>query len=529
MLSQCPQCHTIFHVSDTDVGARHGLVRCGHCRSIFHAVQNQVTGFEAESVTPEAEAEFPEPESEPAETRSEATQGPAEPTELEAELPKTEAEPEASESVTPEAEAEFPGPESEPAETRSEATQGPAEPTELEAELPKTEAEPQASESVTPEAEAEFPEPESQPAETRSEGAQSRTEPPEDGAERLEAAPTETGAQPPESVTGTREPGDVRREPDAASAGAGAVPEPMRHLEPVRPDDEQSVESMDTDTSPDPYAIPDNPDWLEHEAPASEDEPESEYPQVEEILIEAPTSMGFGLDTSIDEEEDADDRGSAASGQRADGSERENDTGMDARGRRAPPLSDASADTLEDAMTTPLESPYRARDIRMVELPQPQPFKTASLTLLAVLLGLLLIWQVRAFYLDELAQIPLFRPYLEQLCGPLGCSLPPRRDFARIELADTSISVNTEVPGALEIRAGLVNNAHFPQPYPPLRVTLTDREGRVVGRRTYLPDDYRPDAGQALLPIRERQDVTIDLAQPERNIVGYEVELVTPR
>lgn len=527
MLSQCPQCHTIFDVSDTDAGARHGLVRCGHCRSIFHAVQNKVTGFETESGSAPAvrDGETPSPPSDETVTPEpdlvDMDTGPCPEPESgaaarHADTETVEAEPRTAESVAPEAEAEAP-------ETRSEAEQRPVEPTEVEAEPPETEAEPPISESVTLEAEAESPAPESEPAESRNEAAQVPTEspeieaeaqPPEDEAERPELAPTETEAQPPEPVTDKQEP--------------ERVPVSVPHLETVRPEDEHTGESTEADMSPDPYAIPDKPDWLEAEAaPASQAEPESEYPQVEEILIEAPTSMGFGLDASLDEEEDAGDRESAASAQRADGSE--NDSSMDARGRRAPPLSGASADALEDAMTAPLESPYRARDIRMVELPQPRPFKTASLTLLAVLLGLLLIWQVRAFYLDELAQIPLFRPYLEQLCGPLGCSLPPRRDFASIELADTSISINPEVPGALEIRAGLVNNAHFPQPYPPLRVTLTDREGRVVGRRTYLPDDYRPDAGQALLPIRQRQDVTIDLAQPERNVVGYEVELVTPR
>lgn len=164
----------------------------------------------------------------------------------------------------------------------------------------------------------------------------------------------------------------------------------------------------------------------------------------------------------------------------------------------------------------------------MVELPQPRPFKTATLSLLTVLLALLLVWQAKTFYLDELAQVPVLRPYLEYLCRPLGCAVPPRSDFAQVDLVGTSIDVNPQVPGALAITASLINRAHFSQPYPPLRVTLTDREGRVVGRRTYLPSEYLAQDAGDLLPVREPRDVTINLAQPAENAVGYEIELMAP-
>ncbi|MGA8260685.1 MAG: DUF3426 domain-containing protein, partial [Arenicellales bacterium] len=174
-----------------------------------------------------------------------------------------------------------------------------------------------------------------------------------------------------------------------------------------------------------------------------------------------------------------------------------------------------------------VRSPYRARDVRMVELPQPMPFKTASLSLLAVFLVLLLVWQVKTFYLDDLSQVPILRPYLYAVCHPLGCALPPRRDFARIDLVGTSINVNPDVPGALEINASVINRARFPQPYPALRVTLTDSDGRIVGRRTYLPSEYRGE-DKGLMPVKAVRKVSINLAQPAENAVGYEVELMAP-
>lgn len=237
----------------------------------------------------------------------------------------------------------------------------------------------------------------------------------------------------------------------------------------------------------------------------------------EEILIEAPPVVSG----SFDDEEPSAAEGSAAPAAAPSSS------------RDATPQStggsDRSANPDSRAPRAPLQSPYRARDIRMVELPQPRPFKTATLSLSIVLLTLLLVWQGKTFYLDALAQEPLLRPYLERLCRPLACVLPPRRDFARVEVAGTSIDVNSEVPGALEIRVALINRAHFPQPYPPLRVTLSDSEGRIVGRRTYPPSEYLEEDKHELLPIRETRDAVINLAQPPQRAVGYEIELVAPR
>lgn len=35
LYTQCPQCHTIFAVTDEQLGARQGLVRCGKCATVF--------------------------------------------------------------------------------------------------------------------------------------------------------------------------------------------------------------------------------------------------------------------------------------------------------------------------------------------------------------------------------------------------------------------------------------------------------------------------------------------------------------
>src|SRR5210317_101489 len=40
MFTQCPKCQSVFMVSDKDVRAHEGLVRCGNCYSVFNSSWN---------------------------------------------------------------------------------------------------------------------------------------------------------------------------------------------------------------------------------------------------------------------------------------------------------------------------------------------------------------------------------------------------------------------------------------------------------------------------------------------------------
>lgn len=442
MYSQCPQCQAIFSVSEVDIAAHHGLVRCGHCRAIFHAVTNEVGG----GAPVEEEPPGPPADSGP---------GPA------AVVSGADA---GREHVEPSLDA--PAPRKAPRDL----------------DVDHGREEPAADEETAPRA------------------------PPESMEEPL--------------LEPAGEPDEDFREAPVRSPGREA-PRPGAGDEIPIEDDEEAQTPM---IEPVLHA----PGEAAERTPARDDGfPGDLEAEVEEILIEAPPVLWGAFQEDIEEVD------SGARGQEPeDGAPSRGGKNAAAPGRRASSPGQAQGPGASGAAATgrrpDVKSPYRARDIAMVELPQPRPFKTASLSLLSVFLVLLLVWQVKTFYLDELAQIPLLRPYLERICHPLGCVLPPRRDFAAINLVGTSINVNREIPGALEITASLVNKAHFPQPYPPLRVTLTDREGRVVGRRTYLPSEYQPDGGHDLLPIQATRDVSINLAQPAENAVGYEVELIAP-
>lgn len=60
MLTSCPECVTTFRVTQEQLGARRGMVRCGHCNAVFNAYDNLQAEIEAPT-PPEGEAPLAEP------------------------------------------------------------------------------------------------------------------------------------------------------------------------------------------------------------------------------------------------------------------------------------------------------------------------------------------------------------------------------------------------------------------------------------------------------------------------------------
>ncbi|MFT5112229.1 MAG: putative Zn finger-like uncharacterized protein [Parasphingorhabdus sp.] len=147
---------------------------------------------------------------------------------------------------------------------------------------------------------------------------------------------------------------------------------------------------------------------------------------------------------------------------------------------------------------------------------------TAMLLALVLLLG-----QIRFSLVNELFAIPSTRPFISLFCEFAGCEPPARTDTSQINIARTRVDLHSNVPGALTIKVNLINKAAFAQPYPPLQLTLTDKEGRIVGRRTYLTSDYAPGKENSLMLDPGILSIaTLNLAHPNESAVGFETILV---
>lgn len=138
---------------------------------------------------------------------------------------------------------------------------------------------------------------------------------------------------------------------------------------------------------------------------------------------------------------------------------------------------------------------------------------------LGVLLALQLLLADRA----RLAGDAHWRPLLEAVCGALRCDLPPWREPAAFTLVQRDVRQHPSLPGVLRVTATFRNDARWAQPWPRLRLTLTDGNGRPAGERSFDAGEYLGGApSQPLLAGGESAAVAMDILEPASDIVGYD-------
>lgn len=150
---------------------------------------------------------------------------------------------------------------------------------------------------------------------------------------------------------------------------------------------------------------------------------------------------------------------------------------------------------------------------------------------LTVLLSVAALLQGAYFLRAELAaRAPAFRPWLEQACLPLGCSVPLPRATEELSIEGSDLrALDPARPGRVLLTATIRNRAPFTQTWPMLELTLTNVRDEAVIRRAFSAAEYlapaAPGAGigpgaEATLRMRlEAQDL-----QP----VGYRLYLFHP-
>lgn len=140
------------------------------------------------------------------------------------------------------------------------------------------------------------------------------------------------------------------------------------------------------------------------------------------------------------------------------------------------------------------------------------------------ILALALIAQLLVANRAALATNTAFRPWLARACATLSCSLPPVRDISRLTLLSRDIRPHPSVPGALMISATLRNDARFTQPYPVIRIALSDLDGNTIAMRRFRSADYINDAKTraAGLPPGATVAAVFEVEDPGKNAVAFE-------
>lgn len=148
--------------------------------------------------------------------------------------------------------------------------------------------------------------------------------------------------------------------------------------------------------------------------------------------------------------------------------------------------------------------------------------------LLCLLLIATLAAQAAWYFRDTYARMDQWRGLYQQACYVFGCELPEQRDLSQVR---TSVIVREhKEPSLSDLRivdVVLTNKAPFKQPFPELRLTYSDVNGKVVADQSFLPQDYLKGelTGVRLMPINTRVYISFPIQKPVAGAVNYNLTL----
>ena len=158
---------------------------------------------------------------------------------------------------------------------------------------------------------------------------------------------------------------------------------------------------------------------------------------------------------------------------------------------------------------------------------RPNPLKMVGWGIAIIGFVWLLGVQAKYFFVEQYAQDATYRQYLMSFCKIADCRLAPRQDPFRFTLTSTQIEHHPSKRGAMRVTVTAVNRAEFAQPYPYLQLTLSDRVGRVVGRRTFSPNLYLPKGKDNMVAQGKQAIVVLNFARLHKEAVGFLVDIVS--
>ncbi|MEB2644782.1 DUF3426 domain-containing protein [Pseudomonas canadensis] len=138
--------------------------------------------------------------------------------------------------------------------------------------------------------------------------------------------------------------------------------------------------------------------------------------------------------------------------------------------------------------------------------------------------------QYIAYQFDELARQDAYRPWFQQLCPTLGCTVPSRVDIAHIKSSNLVVRSHPDFAGALVVDAIIYNRATFSQPFPLLELRFADLNGSLIASRRFKPAEYLSGelAGVSEMPSQTPIHISLDILDPGNKAVNYSLSFHSP-
>ena len=179
-------------------------------------------------------------------------------------------------------------------------------------------------------------------------------------------------------------------------------------------------------------------------------------------------------------------------------------------------------DVLQDLTDDPLQLDWQQRR---------SPWGRRLFWLLLIVLGAgALVGQYVAYHFDELARQDQYRPWFQQLCPQIGCTVPSKVDIAKIKSSNLVVRSHPEFNGALVVDAIIYNRAPFSQPFPVLELRFADLNGHLIASRRFKPGEYLSGdlEGMAEMPPQTPIHIALDILDPGAKAVNYSLSFHSP-
>jgi predicted Zn finger-like uncharacterized protein len=189
------------------------------------------------------------------------------------------------------------------------------------------------------------------------------------------------------------------------------------------------------------------------------------------------------------------------------------------RARSEPGLHD---EVLQDLIDEPVHLDWQKRR---------SPWGRRLLWGLLILLGAAaLAGQYIAYHFDELARQDQYRPWFQQLCPKIGCTVPSKVDIARIKSSNLVVRSHPDFSGALVVDAIIYNRAPFSQPFPLLELRFADLNGHLIASRRFKPGEYLNGELEGLteMPSQTPIHIALDILDPGPKAVNYSLSFHSP-
>jgi len=147
--------------------------------------------------------------------------------------------------------------------------------------------------------------------------------------------------------------------------------------------------------------------------------------------------------------------------------------------------------------------------------------------LVAGLVALLLL-QIAVADRARLAADAGSRPWIAGLCGVLRCSLPAWQEPAAFSMISRDVRPVPGQAGALQVQASFRNDARWAQPWPSLRLSLSDADGRVIGTGVFAPRHYLDPTmkTESVLEPGQSAQIAFRVREPAASTVAFTFEFL---